>query len=227
VSAPAISVVIPVHDGEAYLAESIDSVLGQSVAPAEVIVVANGCADASAEIAGGFGSRVQVVTLPEPSAPAARNAGVARATGELLAFNDADDVWEPGRLAAGVAAMAGPDRPDLVFGHVLEVHSPELTEEQRAALPPARGIVPGRVIISLLAGLAAMRRVGPFDEALPAADFLDWLSRARALGLTETMLDTVIARRRVHPANTRWPRGPRTSPRRSMRRSGVGREGTT
>ena len=201
---PEISVVIPVYNGEAYLAEAIESVLAQSLPPAEVVVIDNGCTDASRQIATGFGPAVRVVSIPHGPAPAARNVGVEHATRELLAFNDADDVWEPCRLAAGVDALRGPQRPDLVFGHVHEFQSPELSEAQRADLPAARGVVPGLVIITLLCELATFRRVGPFNADLPAADFLDWLSRARGLGCTERMLDTVVARRRVHTANTSW-----------------------
>jgi hypothetical protein len=57
----------------------------------------------------------------------------------------------------------------------------------------------------MLVKRATFDRVGCFDEDLPAADFLDWLARARALGLAERMLDDVVAGRRIHAGNTQWP----------------------
>ena len=56
-----VSVVIAVRDGERYLGEGIESVLAQTLAPAELIVVDDGSTDASAEVAAGFGDRVRVV----------------------------------------------------------------------------------------------------------------------------------------------------------------------
>ncbi len=201
---PRVSVIVPVYEGEAYLAEAIESILAQTLPPAEVVIVDNGCTDASARIASGFGPPVRIVPRPHGTAPEARNTGLEHATGDVLAFLDADDLWEPERLERQLAVLHGPGRPDLVFGHVLEFHSPELTERERNGLAPARGVVAGRVIITLLVERATFDRVGPFDANLPAADFLDWLSRARALGLTEAMLSDVVARRRIHLGNTQW-----------------------
>lgn len=199
---PTVSVVIPVRDGERYLSEAIGSVLEQRPAPHEIVVVDDGSRDGSARIAAAFGPPVIVLRRsPGGSAPAARNAGLAAATGDVLGFLDADDTWRPGRLVAQLGAL---EDADLVFGHVDEQLSPELTEAERAALPRPRGVVPGRVVTALLARRTAFDRVGRFDETLAAADFLDWLARARALGLTETMLDRVVADRRIHTRNTTW-----------------------
>lgn len=203
---PDVSVVIPVRDCAAYIEAAVASALAQTVPPREVIVVDNGSTDASAALAAAFGAPVTVLEqLPAGNAPAARNAGVRHATGAALAFLDADDTWSPARLERGLEALG---EADLVFGRVEELHSPELTAAQRAALPPARGVVPGRVITTLLVARATFDRVGPFDEDLRAADFLDWLARARALGLTERMLAPVLAQRRLHPGNTQWSSRP-------------------
>ena len=87
-----ISVIIPVHDGAQFLAQTLRSVLDQTVAPDEVIVVDDGSSDESAAIAEGFGARVQVIRGKYGGAAAARVAGVTRATGEAIMFMDADDL---------------------------------------------------------------------------------------------------------------------------------------
>jgi glycosyltransferase involved in cell wall biosynthesis len=110
---PLISAVIPVYQGEAYLAEAIRSVLEQTHQPIECIVVDDGSTDASGEIVRGFGSRVSYVHQPKTGVSAARNRGASVAEGDYLAFLDHDDVWLPRRcermldaLVSSTASMA-------------------------------------------------------------------------------------------------------------------------
>src|SRR5437667_12630279 len=102
---PLVSVVIPCYNGERYLAEAIESVLAQRYEPLEIIVVDDGSTDRSAEVARHFGDAVQYVCQPHAGAAAARNRGVGLATGDLIAFLDADDVWTEGRLARQVQVL--------------------------------------------------------------------------------------------------------------------------
>jgi glycosyltransferase involved in cell wall biosynthesis len=94
-----ITAIIPVHNGERHLAEAIQSVLAQTLPPGEIIVVDDGSTDASAAIAQSFGAPVRVLAQPNLGPAAARNLGLAHATGDLLAFLDADDLWTPNKLA--------------------------------------------------------------------------------------------------------------------------------
>lgn len=87
-----ISVIIPVHNGAAFLAQTMRSVLDQSRAPDEVIIVDDGSHDDSAQIATGFGSQVTVIRGRYGGAAAARVAGVEHATGDAIMFMDADDL---------------------------------------------------------------------------------------------------------------------------------------
>lgn len=114
-----VSVIIPVHNGAATLAEAIDSALGQTFADLEVIVVDDGSTDATPDVLGRYGARITVVNRPDPQArrgsSAARNAGAKAATGELLAFLDADDTWRQGMVARTVAALDA--HPDCVLAY--------------------------------------------------------------------------------------------------------------
>lgn len=93
-----ISVVIPCYNAEKFLAEALASVMAQTLSPHEVIVVDDGSRDASVKVAGGFPS-VKLIAQPENlGGSAARNRGVKEAEGELIAFLDADDIWEPHHL---------------------------------------------------------------------------------------------------------------------------------
>ena len=93
-----ISVIIPVLNGEAFLAQAIRSARNQSLPPVEIIVADNGSSDASLAIARSFGSPVRVISVAQRGAAAARAAGYAEATGEALMFLDADDLLAPDTL---------------------------------------------------------------------------------------------------------------------------------
>lgn len=101
-----ISVVTPVRDGEAFLAQTLRSVLGQTCRPAEIIVLDDGSQDRSLAIAQGFGPPVRAVRGPFGGAAAARAAGAAQASGDALMFLDADDLLGPTALADLAVALA-------------------------------------------------------------------------------------------------------------------------
>src|SRR5215212_4035999 len=91
---PLVSIVIPVYNGERFLTFALQSIFDQDYCPLEVIVVDDGSIDDSGNIARSF-QEVRYVHQSNQGASAARNAGVAAAQGELIAFLDADDVWTP------------------------------------------------------------------------------------------------------------------------------------
>jgi glycosyltransferase involved in cell wall biosynthesis len=99
-----ISVVIPCHNAEPWLAETLASVFLQAV-PLEVIVVDDGSTDRSASIAERASAAVRLIRQPAQGASAARNAGTAAASGEYIQYLDADDVLEPRTLAARLSRM--------------------------------------------------------------------------------------------------------------------------
>lgn len=94
------SVIIPCHNAEHYVGQTIRSLLGQTRPATEVIVVDDGSTDRSLEIVALFGDAVEVVTSKNGSAAVTRNEGYARCTGEAVMFLDADDVLAPDALEA-------------------------------------------------------------------------------------------------------------------------------
>lgn len=102
---PTVSAVIPVYNGEAYVSDAIRSVLEQSQPAIECIVVDDGSTDGTAEAVHQFGTDVRYVVQENSGVSMARNRGAGEAHGDLVAFLDHDDVWEPTKIAAQVAVL--------------------------------------------------------------------------------------------------------------------------
>ncbi|HEX7245027.1 MAG TPA: glycosyltransferase family A protein [Solirubrobacterales bacterium] len=198
---PSVTAAIPVRDGEAYLAEAIESVLGQSRPCDQVVVVDNGSSDGSAEIARGYAPAVELVAEPRPGIGSARNAALAAARGDFLAFLDADDLWTPEKTALQLAAFSAHPGLSLVFGYVSQFATPELSEGEREALRLPDEPQPGAHIGAMMASRAAVEAIGPWSADVAVSDGLTFLLRARELGLEQTMLSETVMMRRVHGAN--------------------------
>lgn len=95
---PRFSVVIPAFNAVATLARAIESVRAQSWPVHEILVVDDGSTDATAEVAAGFGEAVRLIQQKNSGVSVARNAGAAAASGDWLAFLDADDWYAPDRI---------------------------------------------------------------------------------------------------------------------------------
>jgi glycosyltransferase involved in cell wall biosynthesis len=217
---PAVTAVIPVHNGEAYLAEAIESVLAQSRPCEQVIVVDNASTDGSADLARGFGSEVEVVSEPRRGIGFARNAGLRAARGDYVGFLDADDLWAPAKIAVQLAAVEADPELQLVFGQVQQFVSPDLGAEGAAALPVPAGPQPGLYLGAMLADRAAFETIGPWPEDVKVSDGLTFLLRARELGLKQAMPAETVTLRRLHGENhSIHNRGERTEFARMLKRS--------
>ena len=193
-----VSVIVPAHNAAPYIAEAIDSIQTQEHGNLDIVVVDDGSTDATAEIAAVDG--VRLLRQPQRGAGAARNAGLALARGEFIAFLDADDLWTAGRLGVQLSAATAQPDVDLVFGRVEQFISPEI-DAAEAGIHCPTGSAPAYLAGSLLARASAFRRVGGFREDLQLGEFVDWCARAEELGLRSHMLDETVLRRRIHSTN--------------------------
>ena len=104
-----VSVVIPIYNGQEWIAETLDSVCAQTYQIAECIVVDDGSTDSSATIIENFAKQSQLnihlINTSNRGQAAARNTGIAAARGDMIAFLDADDCWHPEKIAAQMELM--------------------------------------------------------------------------------------------------------------------------
>jgi glycosyltransferase involved in cell wall biosynthesis len=205
-----VSVVIPAYNAERYVAETIESVLAQTHAAREIIVVDDGSTDDTRRVLERFGDAIRYQHQPNGGPARARNAGIKVARGELIAFCDADDLWLPNKLELQLARLA--ERPKALLVHSLAY---ELNSEmgQRLLRTPEASDYSGECFDRLFHGnritfstvlvrKAALDEVGGFDESIRQASVEDY---DLLLRLAERYPLAVVARPlvdyRVHAAN--------------------------
>jgi len=194
-----ISVIIPVYNGEQFVAEAIQSVLAQTTPPSEIIVVDDGSTDATAQVVADLAASASMplryVYQANQGPAAARNVGIRRAEGDTLAFLDADDLWVENTLAIQIGQLAANPTEQIVWG-VLQMFRVEAG--QRLVSPTmAHHANLGSVVMRK----SALERVGLFDERLHRGEDLEWFLRARDCRLTWRFHSEVVLWYRWHGEN--------------------------
>ena len=196
-----VSVVITVNDGERYVAAAIDSVLGQTRPPEEVIIVDDGSVDGTPEVLARYGDRLRVIRQENRGVSSAVNRGVDATTGGYVGFLDCDDIWMPEKLSVQLELFDRDSDLDLVFGLVQQFVSEDADPslERIVDIPPTPQA--GVLKSSMLIKREALDQVGGFDETRFNSDFTDWYLRALENGLTSRVPEVLVVRRRIHGAN--------------------------
>jgi glycosyltransferase involved in cell wall biosynthesis len=194
-----VSVIVPVFDREAVLGIAIESILQQSCEVAEVVVVDDGSSDGSAGVAEAFGGRVRCVRQKHAGVAAARNLGLSVARGDLIAFLDSDDVWPAGSLDIRVEALDANRSADVAYGRTRIRMT--ATDNRRFANFDENKPLHHPVLGSMLCRRAVFDAVGLFDETFEHSEDVDWLSRAKAKGVSLVQVDATVLEYRIHGGN--------------------------
>jgi glycosyltransferase involved in cell wall biosynthesis len=207
-----VSVITPVYNGAAYLAEALRSVARQTLPALEAIVVDDGSTDHSAEVARAFAKEapfpVRYFRQDNRGAAAARNAGIGLAQGDLLAFLDADDAWLPGKLERQVDCLARHPEAACAICHMHavvpegEAWPAERNYEHYATDPPA--YIPSALIVRR----STFDRVGLFDATFRTSEDSDWFFRVRDASLAIAVVPEVLLVRRLRSGSLSQVRNP-------------------
>jgi glycosyltransferase involved in cell wall biosynthesis len=202
-AAPLVSIVIPCYGQAAYLEEAIESVLAQTYAQVEIVVVDDGSPDNAARVAERF-PWVRCIRQANAGLAAARNAGIRESEGELLVFLDADDRLLPRALETGVEELRAHPEAAFAFGRYRRIAGDgrllENDEQPRPDADPYSVFLRYNYAGIPAAGIfrrSALEEAGNFDETLPGAEDYD-------LGLRLSRLHAVrpyeqeVAEYRVH-----------------------------
>jgi glycosyltransferase involved in cell wall biosynthesis len=196
---PLISVVIPAYNGEVFLSQAIESAVGQTWPRTEVVVVDDGSTDRSAEIAGSY--PVKLLRQDNRGVAAARNRGVHEAEGDLLAFLDQDDMFQPQKLERQLQALRAQPQAGMsscrarIFLEpgcaVPDWIDPDLLGREIHTLHMGTILVPRETV----------DRVGGFDESYRWGNDTDWFMRTREAGVPIARVEEALFLYRVHDRN--------------------------
>lgn len=210
---PLVSVVIPAWNSERYLGRAIRSALVQTWPRLECLVVDDGSTDGTPSVIASFGDRIRSIRQENGGASAARNAGIAAARGQYIAFLDSDDYWLRTKLANQLAVFR--TDPELVLvstgfrwiganvdpdafddaGPEFDLHSVRRFEGiERLLEQPYLGTP------TVMVKTSTAQEVGGFDVKLPSAEDIDFYFRVCAQG-PYALLDQELVRFQLRPGS--------------------------
>lgn len=200
---PLVSVVIPTHNREDFIASAIDSVLGQAYQNIDIVVVDDGSTDGTVRVLSRFADRITVVSQTASGPGAARNAGVRRSTGDFVAFLDSDDMWLPGKLQRQMKLFSDPnvgmvgcgERGIDLSGNLL-YESPGRGEISFEALTLRCANMPGGTS-GLIVRRELLEKHGLFDPSLPRSQDWDLMLRLARTTTVSSVREVGVVRR-VH-----------------------------
>lgn len=196
--APLVTVVVASYNGERFLREALESLFAQDFESFEVVFVDDGSEDQTAEIANSFPLRY--VHQPNKGLPAARNAGLAEAKGDLIAFLDDDDLLPRTKLRIQSRYLLDHAATGCVLGRqewIFEdgVEPPKLTRD------PIYGEPGGIQLVTAMIRRHVLEEVGGFDPSYRYAEDRDLFIRLREHGVDIAVLPEVVLYKRLHGAN--------------------------
>jgi cellulose synthase/poly-beta-1,6-N-acetylglucosamine synthase-like glycosyltransferase len=174
-----VSVILPTHNRARLLQRAVASIEAQTFRDFELIVIDDGSGDRTAETLASLAGTVNRISQSHRGVSAARNAGLAHATGELIAFLDDDDRWLPDHLSVVVTLLRG--HPDAVLASTSPAHRRGGRQRpEQARVVDAFPAILTRSVAGFLPSTAVRRAeieaVGGFDESLAANEDNDlWL----------------------------------------------------
>jgi glycosyltransferase involved in cell wall biosynthesis len=215
--APVITAIVPTYNRARYLATAIDSVLNQTLRPAEVLVVDDGSVDETREILKAYGTRIEAIHKTNGGKASALNLALKHARGEFIWIFDDDDVALPDALEKMFDALA--EHPERAFAYGLHDHLVESDSGQfRVAQPDLRidksldfrlSVLERCYIFqpAMLVRRAVFDSVGPFNEALVRSQDYEMLMR-----ITRRFSGVDVGSTLFHQRQHAGPRGSVASP---------------
>lgn len=191
---PLISTILPAYNGEHFLSQAVDSVLAQSLATDEFIVINNNSNDRTAEILKRY-PEIKVLNQPILGQWHALNMGISQATGKYINFIDADDLWHKDKNKLQIEHLQDNPQIDMIFSFCQQFTENKSDNSQNFQLPQ-KGITQ----LCLTMERPKFIDLGLFKTELQAAAIY-WFENAFSQGLKYDVLPETLAYRRVHESN--------------------------
>jgi len=206
-----VSIIIPCYNNEKYVGEAIESALGQTYTPTEVIVIDDGSTDDSLEVIRSFGKEVTWRTGENKGVSAARNKGLRLASGKFVKFLDADDLLPEEAIATQVQqAKKIEENEAIVFGDSRQVNQSGNIQGRSSFRSLRESEDPISYILTVNPGVSFplhrrehLCEIGGFDEELPWAEDYDLHLRLHLAGFLLRYRPGVVVVVREHDGEDR------------------------
>jgi glycosyltransferase involved in cell wall biosynthesis len=195
------SIITPVRNGVPFIAQAIESALPQLHAADELLVIDDHSTDATVSVVSSFDDpRIRLLSSPRVGVSAARNEGLAVATGEFVVFLDADDEWLPGRHDALLRHLAAHPEIDAVFGRIRVKREPGAPDRGYGAVD-GHFFPNGGVLGTGMFRRDIVQRGGGFAEDMLAAGDVDFFNRLQEVGMKIGAIECDALLYRRHASN--------------------------
>lgn len=195
-SYPRVSIIIPAFNAARYLPDAIASIRRQHYAPLEVIVVDDGSTDDTEQVVSQWPD-VRYIRQENAGVSKARNAGIEAASGDLLAFLDADDLWTPDHLALLLPPLLADVNLRFVWGKSKWVRCVDDAAGLRE-LEVEHESYPLFFVMTGLYRRVAFAEAGLFDETLRLGEDLAWFAAARQKQISNLQIPQNVCIYRRH-----------------------------
>jgi len=194
---PLLSVVVPVFNGEKFILNALETIEKQNYPNIEIIIIDDGSTDSTPSILEGLGKDyIRIFRQDNQGPSAARNSGIKKSKGSLIAFLDADDLWTENRLQPMVKILMDNPEVEMVRGY-----SQYLCFGKARQLPSENPFLQPFLIGSALYRRKNFSTVGLFDPTLNFGEDVDWMNRAKELGVNIRVIEEVVLSYQRHDGN--------------------------
>jgi hypothetical protein len=196
---PLVSVIIPVLNGEKFVAEAVGSILAQGHPSLEIIIIDDGSTDGTEAAVRALPLDVHYFKQENLGPAAARNRGIRDASGDFIAFLDVDDLWPAHTLSTLMGELLADPALDLAHGYAQVMERDPVTGTYEFRGNPKESF-PHSISLAVYRK-RVFDRVGLFDKTLLYGEDTDWYNRANELGVTMKRVDAVTLLVRRHGEN--------------------------
>jgi glycosyltransferase involved in cell wall biosynthesis len=186
-----LSVIMPVFNCEPWVEEAVRSVIDNADGLLELIVVDDGSTDRSAEIVESIEGPITLIRQENAGPSAARNVGMRAASGALIGFLDADDIWVAGSPDERRVAIDG--GVDVAFARVQVL----MGNPPKPFSDPTHAVS----LSSILIARGVLDRIGELDESIVHGEDVDWVMRMKEAGLKAQHVNQVAINYRMRPGS--------------------------
>ncbi|WP_392532235.1 glycosyltransferase family 2 protein [Nostoc sp. C117] len=197
-----VSVIVPVYNGEKFLAEAIQNIQNQKYQPLEIIVIDDESTDNTAEIAAQFKDKIRYIYQNNSGPSAARNQGIKIARGNIIAFLDVDDLWSDNALKLQLECLDANPSIEIIQGLIQEMHlDSSITDKDKLIFKPYSKPYYSVNLGSGIYRMSVFDKVGLFNEKFSDNEDTEWFFRAWKNDIYKYFFNQVTLLYRKHNTN--------------------------